>query len=103
MHQQPALGVDAWFAVAVPPRAAAPDRADRLGLGPGEDELGSVLDNEDRPGGRVDAARRGGEVARQDRVLAKAAIGKEAVGSLRAGPVLTSKRQRLADCLAKLP
>lgn len=81
MHQQPALGVDARFAVTVPPRAAAPDRADRLGLGPGEDEFGGVLDNEDRPGGRFNAARRGGEVARQDRVLAKAAIGKETVAA----------------------
>jgi hypothetical protein len=103
VHQQPTLGVDARFAVAVPPRAAVPDRTDRLGLGPGEDEFGGVLDNQDRPGGRFNAAPRGREVTGQDRVLAKAAIGKEAVGGLRAGPVLTSKRQRLADGRAKLP
>lgn len=93
VHQQPALRVGPRVAVAIPSDRHPADRADGLGLGPAETELGGVLHHEDRTIGGREAARGCPEVTSQDRVLAEPITREEAVGSLRIGPVLASQRQ----------
>jgi hypothetical protein len=93
VHQQPALGVRAQVAVAVPPGRGTADRADGLGLGPTVAEPGRVLDDENGAAGGREAACGRLEVAGQDRVLAEPLAREEAVGGLRVRPVLAGQRQ----------
>jgi hypothetical protein len=95
MHQQATLGVHARLAVAVAPGLNAADRAELVRPAPLVDELGRVLDHEQRPVAHGAARGGRGEVAGQDRVLAEALVGEEAVGRLAPRPVLAGKWQRL--------
>jgi hypothetical protein len=71
-----------------------------VGRGTLEGKLCRVLQDQDRAIGRLNAQRRGCEMAREDLALAGILIVKEAVSGLRVGPILKCRRQRFPRTLA---
>ena len=102
MHQKAAKGIELAPIISDVAAGILPDHADGLGSDPVIDELGGVVEDEDRPLGRGDAAGGGGEVAGQDLSLADAIVVEEAVSGLGGGPILAGQRQACSDCSAEL-
>ena len=71
--------------------------ADRVGPIAPEAELGGVVQDQDRAGGRGEPRPGGGEVPGEDDALIDAPVAEEAVGGLGGGPVLAGHRYRRAD------
>ena len=91
VHQQPAEG-DGGV-----PGLEERELADRLGVVAGEAELGRVVQDEDRAGGRGEAGPGGREMPGEDDPLVDPGVAEEAVGRLGGGPVLAGRRQGAAD------
>lgn len=103
MHQHAAQSVMTKAAALVAPAIDGLRKPDIAGAFALVDELGRVLDQQNRPVGAAEAIPRGGEVAAQDFAFLDAIIGEKSIGRLRARPVLACIGDTLAHAIANLP